>query len=97
MQRLSSHNMNTLVEPSAEKTAIASACWQTNTSNRILLLKDDTRNLRLKPFTTDRLLTTVEEVLRESGSARPPIGICPPVLSEIWSRIQPTSHWGINE
>jgi DNA-binding response OmpR family regulator len=51
----------------------------------------------LKPFTTDKLLVTVEEVLCASGSVRTRSGICLPMLSETWGRIQPTSHWGINE
>jgi DNA-binding response OmpR family regulator len=51
----------------------------------------------LKPYTTDRLLATVEEVLRASDCVRTRSGIWLPVLSESWNLIQPASHWGINE
>jgi DNA-binding response OmpR family regulator len=51
----------------------------------------------LKPFTTDKLLAIVEKILRPLGSVRARGGICLPLMSETWSCIQPTSHWGINE
>jgi DNA-binding response OmpR family regulator len=51
----------------------------------------------LKPFTTDKLLATVEDVLRSSGSARPRSEICRPLPFDLLGRIQPASHWGINE
>jgi hypothetical protein len=51
----------------------------------------------LKPFTTDRLLATVEEVLHLSGSVHTRCGTCLSIPVDAFSSIQPTSHWGINE
>ena len=51
----------------------------------------------LKPFTTDKLLAAVEEVLRSSGSVRARSEICRTMPADLLSRIQPGSHWGINE
>jgi len=182
MQKLSSHTMNLLFEPSAEKAANASGRWRTNPSHRILMVGADSRILRLsaqvlvrsgyqmdaaedgedgweglhtrsydllitdnnmprltglelvkklrfarmtlpvimasgslgieelnrnqwlqfaavllKPFTMDRLLAIVEEVLYLSGGVHTCSGTCLPLPVDALSSIQPTSHWGINE
>ena len=50
-----------------------------------------------KPFATDQLLKTVEQVLRAAASVRRKSDIFFPVLLPSFSHITPYQHWGLNE
>ena len=50
-----------------------------------------------KPFATDQLLKTVEQVLRAAASVRQRSDMFFPVLLPSFSHITPYQHWGINE
>ena len=49
-----------------------------------------------KPFATDELLKTVEQVLRPAASLRQRSDIYFPLLPQRFSHITPYQHWGIN-
>ncbi len=74
---------------------IASGHLDTEELNRDPWL--DVAALLLKPFTTDQLLATVEEVLRPAGTIRVRTGVRFPLLAEAFSHIEPVLRWGINE
>jgi DNA-binding response OmpR family regulator len=50
-----------------------------------------------KPFATEELLKTVEQVLRPAASVRQRSDICFQVLPQSFSHITPYQHWGLNE
>ncbi len=56
--------------------------------------------LLLKPFTTDQLLATVQEILRATANAANVATsheVCLPALVQALNDIRPVPHWGINE
>jgi DNA-binding response OmpR family regulator len=50
-----------------------------------------------KPFTSDQLVATVQEVLRAAPGMSSAGGLYVPTLAETFSHITPYPHWGINE
>lgn len=50
-----------------------------------------------KPFATEELLKTVEQVLRPAASVRQRRDISFPLLPQSFSHITPYQHWGLNE
>jgi CheY-like chemotaxis protein len=49
-----------------------------------------------KPFTTEKLLATIKQVLRAASSVRPD-GELLPLLAEAEWDIKPARYWGLNE
>ena len=50
-----------------------------------------------KPFASEELLKTVEQVLRPAASVRQRSDIYFPLLPQSFSHLTPYQHWGINE